>query len=61
MIAAGLVVLAEDVTWADRALRIVRRRMPGGARGRQDPCSTLLVGGLLMAAGVAVSLWSAFR
>ncbi len=61
VIAAGLVVLAEDVAWADRALRIVRRRMPGVPEDGKIPRSTLLVGGLLMAAGVAVSLWFAFR
>ena len=29
VIAAGLVILAVDIAWADRTLRIVRRRMPG--------------------------------
>ena len=29
VLAAGLVILAEDVAWADRALRYVRKRTPG--------------------------------
>ncbi len=61
VIAAGLVVLAEDVAWADRALRIIRRRMPGVPEDGRIPRSTLVVGAVLAAAGIAVSLWFAFR
>lgn len=61
VIAAGLVLLAEDVVWADRALRFVRKRVPGVPEDGTIPRSTLLVGGLLTAAGIAVSLWFALR
>lgn len=61
VVAAGLVILAEDIAWADRALRFVRRRMPGVPEDGAIPRSTLLVGALLTAAGIAVSLWFAFR
>lgn len=61
VIAAGLVILSEDVAWADRALRIIRKRVPGVPEDGRIPRSTLLVGALLTAAGIAVSLWFAFR
>lgn len=59
VIAAGLVVLAEDVAWADRALRIIRRRIPGMPEDGKIPRSTMLVGAMLTAAGIALSLYFA--
>jgi uncharacterized protein (TIGR02611 family) len=61
VIAAGLVILAEDIAWADRTLRIVRRRMPGVPEDGKILRSTKLVGALLTIAGVIVSLWLALR
>lgn len=60
VIAAGLVVLAEDVAWADRALRMIRRRIPGVPEDGRIPRSTMLVAAMLTAAGIAVSLFFAF-
>lgn len=60
VIAAGLVILAEDIAWADRALQFIRRKVPGVPEDGKIPRSTLLVGALLTSAGVAVSLWFAF-
>lgn len=60
VIAGGLVILAEDIAWADRALRFMRRKVPGVPEDGAIPRQTLLVGGLLGVAGVVVSLWLAF-
>ncbi len=57
IIAVGLVILAEDVAWADRALRLLRRKMPGMPEEGPIPRSTLLVGGLLSAAAAIAALW----
>ena len=59
VIAGGLVVLAEDIAWADRALRMVRQKIPGVPEDGRIPRSTLLVGSMLTAAGVALSLYFA--
>lgn len=61
VIAAGLVILAEDIAWADRALRIVRQRMPGVPEDGKISRSTMLVGTLLAAAGAVPSRWLALR
>lgn len=61
VIALGLVLLAEDIVWADRALRFVRKRVPGVPEDGTIPRSTILVGTLLGLAGVAFSLWLALR
>ena len=56
-IAAGLAILAEDVAWADRLLRYIRRRIPGVPEDGRIPRSALVTSGLLALAGVAASLW----
>ena len=56
VIAGGLVLLAEDVVWADRLLRFIRRRTPGIPEDGSIPRSTLLVGGLVGLAGILVAV-----
>jgi uncharacterized protein (TIGR02611 family) len=56
-VAAGLAILSKDVAWADRLLRLVRRRIPGVPEDGGVPRSALLTGSVMGAAGVAVSLW----
>ncbi|MDH4146076.1 MAG: hypothetical protein OEY23_13020 [Acidimicrobiia bacterium] len=56
-IAAGLAILAKDVAWADRALRYVKRRVPGIPEDGKIPRSALLTSGVLAAAGIAASIW----
>jgi hypothetical protein len=61
VVAAGLVILAEDIAWADRMLRYVRRKVPGVPEDGRIPRSTLLVGGLLTLAGIAATVWFTTR
>lgn len=57
--AAGLVILARDFVWADRALRYLRKRVPGIDEEGPIPRSTIIVSVMLMvAAGLAVYWWS---
>lgn len=56
VIAAGLVILAQDFVWAERTLAIVRRRIPQDADGKIAPRTWALVG-LTTTATVAASVW----
>ncbi len=57
--AAGLVILAQDFKWADRALRYLRKRVPGLDEEGPIPRSTIVVSVMLMvAAGLAAYWWS---
>lgn len=57
--AAGLTVLSRDVKWADRALRYLRRKVPGLEEEGPIPRSTIVVSVLLMvAAGLALFWWN---
>jgi uncharacterized protein (TIGR02611 family) len=60
VIAVGLTVLARDVAWADRLLRIVRDRLPADENGRL-PRSTIATMVLMAAAGIAFSIWFTTR
>lgn len=51
-IVAGLVILSEDVAWADRTLRYVKRRVPGVPEDGKVPRSTLIVAAVLAVAGI---------
>lgn len=61
LVAAGLALLARDVAWADRLLRLVRRRVPGVPEDGRIPRSTLVTVLLLSLAFAAVSTWWALR
>ena len=61
VIAAGLTVLAQDIAWADRALRFVRRKAPGIPEDGKIPRATVLKMLLITLAFIAVSLWWTFR
>lgn len=61
IIAAGLAVLAQDIAWADRALRYVRKKTPGIPEDGKIPRATLLRMLLISAAFIAVSLWWTLR
>lgn len=56
-IASGLVILAKDFVWADRALRYMRDKVPGMEEEGPIPRSTLIVSGLLLLAGALVAVW----
>lgn len=60
-VAAGLAILARDVAWADRALRYVRRRIPGVPEDGKIPRSAMLTMVVLGGAGFAGSLWWTLR
>jgi len=55
-IAAGLVILARDVAWADRLLQQVRARLPAGEDGRL-PRSTIVTMVVLGVAGIVLGVW----
>ena len=57
VIAAGLVILARDVAWADRALRYLRKKAPGLEEEGPIPKSTIIVSLMLMAAAGLLTLW----
>ncbi len=59
VVAAGLVILARDVAWADRLLRYFRRKMPGVPEDGRIPRSTIITMVVLGLAGVMAGLWSA--
>jgi len=59
VVAGGLVILARDVAWADRALRYLRHKVPGVPTDGKIPRSTLLTAGALMVAGTLAALWFA--
>ncbi|MFN0090452.1 MAG: PGPGW domain-containing protein [Acidimicrobiales bacterium] len=60
-VAAGLAILARDVAWADRALRFVRRKVPGVPEDGKVPRSAIVTMVALGAAGFALSLWWTLR
>ncbi len=60
-IAAGLAVLARDVAWADRALRYVRRKVPGVPEDGRVPRSAIVTMVVVGAAFTAASLWVGLR
>jgi len=59
VVAGGLVILARDVAWADRALRYLRHKVPGVPADGKVPRSTLVTAGALMVAGTLATLWVA--
>lgn len=60
VVAAGLVILARDVAWADRLLRYFRRKMPGVPEDGKIPRSSFVTMGVLALAGIMISLWFTF-
>ncbi len=56
-IAAGLGILSIDVAWADRLLRYFRRKVPGVPEDGRIPRSAIVVGVVLLLAGIAASAW----
>ena len=60
VIAAGLVILARDVAWADLALRYLRRKIPGVPEDGTIPRSTIVTGAVLALASVSLGLWFSF-
>lgn len=57
IVAAGLTILAKDVAWADRALRYIRRKVPGVPEDGKIPPSTMLLGAAATAAAIGLSIW----
>lgn len=57
IVAAGLSILAIDVAWAERLLRYVRRRIPGLPDDGKIPRSAIVIGGVMMLASIAASIW----
>ena len=56
---AGLVILSRDFVWADRALRYLRKKVPGLEEEGPIPRSTIVVSVMLMvAAGLAAFWWT---
>ncbi len=60
IIAGGLTILAKDVAWADRALRYIRRRIPGIPEDGKIPRSQKITIAVITLAAVSVSLWWSF-
>jgi uncharacterized protein (TIGR02611 family) len=56
VIAAGLVILAQDFVWAERTLAIVRRRIPQDADGKIAPRTWAIIG-LSSTATLGASVW----
>jgi len=55
--AAGLVILSRDFVWADRALRYLRKKVPGLEEEGPIPKSTIVVSVMLMAAAGLFAFW----
>jgi len=55
--AAGLVILSRDFLWADRALRYLRKKVPGMHEDGPIPKATIVVSVMLMAAAGLVAFW----
>lgn len=55
--AAGLVILSRDFAWADRALRYLRKKVPGLQEEGPIPKSTIVVSLMLMAAAGLTAFW----
>lgn len=60
IVAGGLTILAKDVAWADRALRYIRKRVPGIPEDGKIPRSSMITMAVVTLAAVAVSLWWSF-
>lgn len=60
IVAGGLTILAKDVAWADRALRYIRKRVPGIPEDGKIPRSSMVTMAVVTLAAVAVSLWWSF-
>ena len=60
IIAGGLTILAKDVAWADRALRYIRRRIPGIPEDGKIPRSQKITIAVITLAAISVSLWWSF-
>lgn len=55
--AAGLVILSRDFVWADRALRYLRKKVPGLEEEGPIPKSTIIVSLMLMVAAGLMAFW----
>ncbi len=55
--AAGLVILSRDFVWADRALRYLRKKVPGLEEEGPIPRNTIIVSVMLMAAAGLAAWW----
>lgn len=55
--AAGLVILSRDFVWADRALKYLRKKVPGLDEEGPIPKSTIVVSLMLMAAAGLLAFW----
>ncbi|HZJ27252.1 MAG TPA: PGPGW domain-containing protein [Acidimicrobiia bacterium] len=60
VLAIGLGVLARDVTWAERTLAVVRRRLPADASGKL-PRSFMLTTVTVTVVALGISAWWTFR
>lgn len=59
IVAIGLGILSRDVAWADRLLRIVRKRLPSDSDGRL-PRSSIVTMVVMALAGITFSVWFTF-
>lgn len=57
IVAGGLTILAKDVAWADRALRYIRKKVPGIPEDGKIPRSSIVTMTVITLAAVAASLW----
>ncbi len=57
LVAAALVILAQDFVWAERTLRFIRKRVPGVPEEGNLPRSTWVTMGLMSTVAVAGSVW----
>lgn len=60
IVAGGLTILAKDVAWADRALRYIRKKVPGIPEDGKIPRSSMVTMAVMTLAAVSVSLWWSF-
>jgi uncharacterized protein (TIGR02611 family) len=57
IIAGGLTILSKDVAWADRALRYIRKKIPGVPEDGKIPRSSIITIAFMTSAAVAASIW----
>lgn len=57
IVAASLVILAQDFVWAERTLRFIRRRVPGVPEDGQIPRNTWVVMGMMSVIAIGTSVW----
>lgn len=61
VVAGGFTLLAKDVAWADRVVRLIRKKVPGVPEDGKIPRSSIITMIVVTLAFTSASLWWALR